>query len=179
MYFNYICAQNKTNLIMKNNFFIGLSLLFAVVLSLNSCKKYEEGPGFSLRSKTARLTGDWKATSITVDGEEILVISEETFEGTSTSRMEVTNTIKKNGEYTMLIERTISLTYNGQVLYEETTNESDSGEWEWIDSKEKIKFKSNDDLEVTEMTVLRLTNKELILENIDDGDVVRMEFEKK
>ncbi len=42
-----------------------LSILFAAfaVVFLASCGKYEDGPGLSLRSKKARLTGTWVVES--------------------------------------------------------------------------------------------------------------------
>ena len=46
-----------------------LSILFTafVLLLLVSCGKYEDGPGFSLLSKTARMTNKWELKS--VDGQ--------------------------------------------------------------------------------------------------------------
>jgi uncharacterized lipoprotein YehR (DUF1307 family) len=43
-----------------------LSILFAAfaVVMLASCGKYEDGPGFSLRSKTSRLAGTWTLTEV-------------------------------------------------------------------------------------------------------------------
>jgi hypothetical protein len=35
-------------------------LVSVMILGTISCGKYEEGPGFSLATKKARLTGDWK-----------------------------------------------------------------------------------------------------------------------
>ena len=46
------------------------ALLILVGLQLASCGKYEEGPGFSLRSKTGRLAGEWTIEKMTVDGED-------------------------------------------------------------------------------------------------------------
>lgn len=54
---------------MKNRLLLiilATPLLFAV-----SCKKYEEGPAFSLRTKTARLTGDWVMHGIFKDGSDV------------------------------------------------------------------------------------------------------------
>ena len=48
--FFYLCS-------MKNLLFI-LSLTLLLVAS--SCKKYEDGPSFSLRSKKERLSNNWK-----------------------------------------------------------------------------------------------------------------------
>jgi len=41
--------------------YVGLSISFLI---LASCGKYEEGPSFSLRYKSARITGTWKDVAI-------------------------------------------------------------------------------------------------------------------
>ncbi len=54
---------------MKQIFkFSALALILAI--SFSSCKKYEDGLGFSLRSKKGRLCGDWKIKSINLDGKD-------------------------------------------------------------------------------------------------------------
>ena len=57
-----------------------LSILFAAfsVLFLVSCGKYEDGPGFSLRSKEARLAGTWTFEKVTWDGIDVAVVYEDT-----------------------------------------------------------------------------------------------------
>ena len=45
--------------------FLSVALLLA--LAIGGCKKYEEGPGFSLRSKKERLVDRWKVESV-MDG---------------------------------------------------------------------------------------------------------------
>src|SRR5262245_35502326 len=45
----------------------GIILLSVVV----GCNKYEEGPSLSLRSKKARLAGEWKIDHITFNGDDI------------------------------------------------------------------------------------------------------------
>lgn len=56
-----------------------LSILFAAfsVLFLVSCGKYEDGPGFSLRSKEARLAGTWTFEKVTWDGIDVAVVYED------------------------------------------------------------------------------------------------------
>jgi hypothetical protein len=49
---------------MKTNIIKGFLALF-VLLSIASCKKGENDPALSLRSRTARLTGEWKVSSST------------------------------------------------------------------------------------------------------------------
>nr|MBC8147482.1 hypothetical protein [Bacteroidota bacterium] len=47
-----------------------------ILLIFNSCGKYEDGPIFSLKSKTARLVGEWnvvKTDNVTIDYEGFIV----------------------------------------------------------------------------------------------------------
>lgn len=51
-------------------------VLFSVVallgiVSLTSCRKYEEGPNISLRKKEARVTNNWKIESAQLNGTEV------------------------------------------------------------------------------------------------------------
>ncbi len=41
------------------------------MVSVSSCRKYEEGPNISLRTKKARVTNNWKYESAQVDGVEV------------------------------------------------------------------------------------------------------------
>lgn len=47
-------------------------LLIAVLgmVTVSSCRKYEEGPNVSLRTKKARVTNNWRVESVQVDGVE-------------------------------------------------------------------------------------------------------------
>ena len=45
-----------------------LASLILVISILTDCKKYDEGPLISLRTKKARLAGDWKIEKILYDG---------------------------------------------------------------------------------------------------------------
>ena len=67
---------------MKNKLFLFASLLVMTIVS--SCSRYEEGPGLSLRSKDARLEGEWTI---------------EEFAGQATSG-DLTLSIKDDGTYT-------------------------------------------------------------------------------
>jgi hypothetical protein len=55
--------------IMKTKKFVVVNLFIAFALSFASCGKYEEGPGLSLRTKTARLAGTWKADKVFINSE--------------------------------------------------------------------------------------------------------------
>jgi hypothetical protein len=45
-----------------------LSLVFISALVLNSCGKYDDGPLFSIYSKTERVTGHWRFDKVVEDG---------------------------------------------------------------------------------------------------------------
>ena len=53
----------------KTKIYLFLSIAVIISLAITSCGKYEDGPGFSLLSKTARMTNKWELKS--VDGEII------------------------------------------------------------------------------------------------------------
>ena len=48
-----------------------LFFAFVMVASISSCRKYEEGPNISFRSKEARITNNWRYESAQVDGVEV------------------------------------------------------------------------------------------------------------
>ncbi len=114
-----------------------LLLAAAVVVMLNftSCKKYEDGPAFSLRSKTARLTGEWEVVKIG---------------GSPIAGSELNLEFEKDGDFNF------SYSYGS---YDYTAK----GEWEWSDKKETIK--ATIDGETVEWEVLRLTNDEFWFED--------------
>ena len=120
-----------------------------VVFNFASCK-YEDGPKISLRTKTARLTGEWEATYIA--GEKV------------PSELNYIVEFEKGGDLIV----TYSYNYYGQSY-----SESYKGEWEWQNGKETIEISldgSKEDWDVT-----RLTNKEL---EFEDSDRDTYEFEK-
>ncbi|HRH01716.1 MAG TPA: hypothetical protein PLI68_10965 [Bacteroidia bacterium] len=55
---------------MKNTNCLVL-LTFFCLFSAPACKKYEDGPILSLRTKKARLVGDWKIVKTTANGVEL------------------------------------------------------------------------------------------------------------
>jgi hypothetical protein len=48
-----------------------LLLLSLLLTGISACRKYEEGPNISLRTKKARITNNWKYESAQVDGVEV------------------------------------------------------------------------------------------------------------
>ena len=45
-------------------------LLFTIFISFVSCKKYENGPAFSLMSKKARIANIWKVDTYILNGKD-------------------------------------------------------------------------------------------------------------
>jgi len=52
------------------NLIFSLSILFVTIPLIQSCKKYPEGPAFSLRSKTERVSNTWKVENYKINGSD-------------------------------------------------------------------------------------------------------------
>jgi hypothetical protein len=123
-----------------------LALAIAIMLNISSCKKYEEGPGFSLKSKIARLTGIWEVVEIDkidmpVDEKMILEF-------------------EKEGDFKFTYEYSY-YSYSYAYSYE--------GNWEWSSDKEALKIDMDGD--IVEWEILKLTNKELWFVNESDQEL--------
>ena len=121
-----------------------------VIFNFTSCK-YEDGPNISLRSKKARLTGEWEVKFI--DGAGM------------TGNDMVTLEFDKDGD--LEFNQTYSY-YGSSYTY------SQKGEWEWEDGKQSLEITLDGNKQEWEIT--RLTNKEFEFE--DEGNN-KYELEKK
>jgi len=126
---------------MKSRFLLllSLALLNATVLTFEGCKKYEDGPMLSLKSKKGRVDGTWKFQSFIEDGDDIT----QDFVGCEWE-------FKKDGDFTEY--------FDGDVY---------SGRWEFASDKEAIDLTYDGD--TWRWSLKRLTNKEMWLERIDGG----------
>jgi hypothetical protein len=137
-----------------------LSILFAAfaVLFLVSCGKYEDGPGFSLRSKAGRVAGSWTYDKVYINDVDV---TSATFSADENYTMEFT----KDGGYTF------SYAYLGQTY-------SDAGKWEFANSNESIKITdSYGDVETYK--ILRLTNTEMWWSETDGTDTYEIHLKAK
>ena len=112
--------------------FLGCFLLAAVIFT--GCKKYEDGPAFSLRSKTERVANTWVVESYTINGTDY----------TSTlTNINYTETYDKDGNYS----------YTSSV-------ENGSGRWEFQSDKEQIKRSGVASQPTQTLYILRLKERE-------------------
>ncbi len=125
---------------MKNKLTTVLLVLISGTL-LFSCKKYDDGPLFSLASKKARIANDWRVEKAIDNGNE------------------VTGSFDKY-EISLRKDETASLTAHYTflgILYEYNTQ----GTWSLEDDKEKIKVDYENDQADASYFILRLKEKEL------------------
>lgn len=114
-----------------------LAATVVTILNFQSCGKYEDGPAFSLRSKTSRITGEW----------EVVQIGAVAYPQNGYS---IEFEFEKNGDFTF--------TYSyGTYSY------SYLGDWEFSSNKEELDIIVDGTVETFE--IKRLTNKELWLED--------------
>ena len=94
-------------------------------IAFASCKKYEDGPTFSLLTKKDRVANTWKVDQCLVNGED------------------------KTFDYrTLILEETMIFTKYQTYEYSELSNwawakAEDDGAWQFVDKKEDIQLLSN------------------------------------
>ncbi|NPD44846.1 MULTISPECIES: hypothetical protein [unclassified Lentimicrobium] len=136
--------------ILKNSL---ISIL--LILTIGACKKYDEGPAISLRSKEKRLCQTWKSKEMYRNGEVEEV-----------SNKSLYMKLEKDGSYL------ITATYNnsdGSVVTNDYTSE-----WRWANNKEDIEIRSFLDINSWDTYhIKQLKYKEIILERDYKGDLMR------
>ena len=127
---------------MKTKIFLFAALAF-VVISFNSCKKFPDGPAFSLRSANGRLAHQWQPSKVTVDGVDNTA---------NWAAFGYKITFSKGGAYTE------SFTFFGSTI-------SVAGTWKWTNGNKSIEKTSpataNNVAYTETWEVQRLTAKEL------------------
>src|SRR3990172_6777766 len=106
------------------------------VFNFQSCKKYDDGPAISLKSKKGRLTGEWELTG----GDPGI------YDPTISQIWE----FEKDGDFKW------TYSYTGYSY-------SYQGDWEWENNKEEIELTFTGG-GISEFVIKRLTNKELTIE---------------
>jgi len=140
---------------MKTRILSLLAMATIAVASMTSCSKYEEG-GFSLRSKKARLTGEWSLTEYKVNDE---------VQEFSTGDSWVIE-FKKDGTY---VENTTFTYFDG--IDNVTESDTEKGSWDFTKDKEHLITTEEGSSYGTVYTIIKLTNKEIIFKTEDkDGN---------
>ena len=105
-------------------------LVLAVLFSINfiSCKKYEDGPTISLRSKTQRLVNSWQLEKYYLNGVE------------STSSLLISG---YREEYTK------GGSYNRSYVDKDGDFFSEIGDWDFDDKKDNIEIKGVSSIELS------------------------------
>ncbi len=143
-----------------------VAIVIMIALVFGACNKYHEGPSVSLRSKNARLTGEWKLVNGTITdlyssggyestNKTVIADNEATYTYTNTDGANETETeiyseqwkIEKDG---FLVMNTVE---GDRIVNFEA-------EWFWIDGAFK---KSGVNIWGREYVIQRLTNKEMVL----------------
>ena len=129
-------------------------LLTALTLgiALSSCNKYEDGPSISLRSRAARVAGDWKVKKATSDGQDITSIL---------TGFNYSINYTKDGNYTA------TMTFMG-------TTDTEKGTWEFYDNDTKMISTDAAGLKDT-MAITMLKNAEMHLKSLDGKDELQLE----
>lgn len=133
-----------------------LTLIITVLFTLTTgCNKYEEGPKFSLLTKKARISGEWKIQNVTVNGTDV----------TST-----VNTFL-GANYVLDIEK--------DGGYKESGLFPDTGKWKFGEDKDDVYLTSDVAGSKEEaFRILRLKNKELWLRSTaTNGDQTIIKYE--
>lgn len=129
-----------------------LILLFALIsLIFTGCKKYEEGPAFSIRTKTERVANTWKLISYTLNGTDYT---------SSLNSINYTETYDKDGNYS----------YNSSIG-------TGTGRWEFQSDKEQIKRSGVSSQSTETLFILKLKENAFWYYYMDGNDRHEFHFE--
>lgn len=123
---------------MKTNFLKVMIVLFIGVLTLEGCRKGENDPLISLRSRDARVTGEWKLVEFestrtevySEDNTTVTVVRTASYDGTTWTR---TN---PGGTNSFSYSRNIIIDKDGKYVFKEAEDGDryeESGRWSWLD----------------------------------------------
>jgi hypothetical protein len=173
--------------IMKNYRIIIISV-FAFIMAFSSCKKGEDDPFLSFRSRDSRITGEWLISNISGTERNHTKYISGSFEGNSTTEVithefgeyiwtkntTVTTVVDDEtetttDETTTYFNERITINKDGIVTFKRTYESGNevvsSGYWYWVDSnKKKIGITFIVDYENITFNIRQLKNNELVLE---------------
>lgn len=184
----------------KSSIYLTVILIALYGFTFSGCfKKGDEDPFFSLRTRKARLIGEWDITEWKVDGVSILSETDsytgynsfcnsnytdtETISNTSSFEFE------KDGDLEWFIsfneKETLDYTNNSICAdenYSDNYSETTLGEWEFEGNGKdelELKFTSFGNSAIWEFEIIGLSNSKLHLEGIIDGEKMEIIAEKE
>ena len=136
-----------------NQIIYSFIIITLICISFTTCKKYEEGPSLSLRSKEARVVNTWKVEKYYKNGEDKTA-------DFFADKINYIETFTEDGKW--------SLSYTDAS---DNELETDSGTWEFDKDSNKEKIDRNAGGSTwEELTILKLKNKEFWFWYMDSGD---------
>lgn len=165
---------------------ITLCVIASSLIFFDGCKKYEDGPMLSFRSKKARVEGNWKVDKYTVDGIDVLNHSDNlsyyssmcsaTFNYVETQTANFTMNLTKDGGLSFSINLKFKTmdqyaTDNScSLIYQDNSDAiSEAGTWSFLDKKTKIQFYMGGDISIYD--ILELKEKEMKIKGTNSGSV--------
>jgi hypothetical protein len=130
-------------------------LLFAGIVSITACRKGEDDPFISLRTRKARFANEWMLVKYEKNGERQDI-------GNATY---IYNT-SKDGYLKETIEG---------AVFGVSTRRVREGSWDFVSDKEDVKITIDNDVQIFE--IQRLAHKELWLKRQDGSDTYRYYFD--
>ncbi len=119
---------------MKTKHILGAIAILLAAFTF-SCKKYEDGPTLSLRSKKARVANEWQYDQVVAPN------------GTNITAQFANNSIE--------------FTKDGEYIASYGTSSAQTGTWRFASDKEDMVLTPNDNSDATVMKIMRLKGKEL------------------
>ncbi len=159
-----------------------MALVLMTALSVSSCRKYEEGPLISLRSKTKRLANNWDLEELSGNTPlEQIYVEQGYAMSTRLVDYDIEFDFQEDGDFTMEAEYLVEFSYEDDDYgfdyeYTESFRVKINGDWEFSSDKEDIEI----DFDPSEYgayfetfrsrtyKIIKLASDELILES-DDG----------
>lgn len=138
-------------------------VLFVIVLTANSCSKYDDGPTVSLFSRTDRVTNSWVYSNVYRNGLDI-TLGEQTH---SQQYNESTIGFADDGRFSFV------------DVFRDTTTVRGDGYWEFIENDEKLQLTYDDSGLVRILKINRLERSYLWLEeDLGDNNTLILQLSK-
>ncbi len=141
---------------MKTKIIKIVTIAFIAVTVISSCTKYPDGPKFSLLTKKARITNNWKIEAVSFNGSDI------------------------TSSYKFIVGDNYVLSITKDGKYSSTGNVSDDGTWKFGEDKDDAYFTSSKAGSSEQAyRILRLESKSMWFKHTEsNGDVTIIKYKE-